>query len=298
MKNINKQLQGILWMLVHCCMITLIVAFARQLSDKFGVFQIMFSYCFVAFIFMAIWLFIKKHKLKINYKTKWMYAFRAFLGLVAMGIFFTALKEMSYVKANAITLACPLVTTTMAALFLKEKMGVHRIFALIIGFCGALVVVRPGIIEVSPAVFLVVVSILIWGVCDILIKIMSKDDTFSQVFVMTMVTTAICFPIALYHWVAPDLYDILVFVIMGALFTINMVSLVLSFRNGDVSVIMPFTFSVVLFSAFWGYLMFGEVVDFWTIVGSLIIVASSTYIAYREKKANIKHPVDPESLHV
>ena len=142
---------------------------------------------------------------------------RAVLNLPSMLLYFSALVMMPIEKATAISFVVPFIVTILAVLFLGEKIYIYRSFALVLGFIGMLIILRPGIIEISTGVYMALASSFMWSVVIIITKSIAKDD--SSITILSYgytYMTIFSFIIALFHWQTPGLQT-LIYLFFGSI---------------------------------------------------------------------------------
>ena len=270
----------------------------RSISEQFHVFEIVFFHNLVAFLLMVPFIFtggrhrhLKTQKLKLHLS-------RAILGVISLAMYFYAFTVIPLTEARAIALTGPLVSSLLAVVILKEETGWCRTLALIVGFTGALMILRPGTTNFSYISLMIVASVGIWAIIDVIIKVMSRtESTATQLFYLTGLMTILSFPGAMYYWKTPSsLYQWSWLIGLGIIFLINIMAVFNAYKNADITVVMPFDFSGMVFTTMIAYFAFHEVIDIPTAMGSVIIVISSVYIARREalKTKNI-HAITPQS---
>jgi len=289
----SDQIKGISSMVVHCFILSSMTVIARLLSEQFSSFFIVLAYNIVTVIGLILWsLATDKPILPHTDKVK-LYLLRAFIGGISMVSFFYGIKFIPLTESVAITLTNPLLSAFMAVIIFKEKIGIRRISALIIGLIGGLIVVRPGFSSFSLAILFLLVSVITSSMCDMLIKIMSQTDkSMTQLFYVSSFMALFCLPFTLSNWPSSITTPyILEFLSLGLLSCLNMVAMYWAFKLADIALIMTFGFSGLVFTAIISYFVFGEIMDIWTLTGSITIVASSVYVAYRESIVNLKRVV-------
>ena len=300
MQNTNKkQIIGIIWMVLHCLFVSVILAMVRSASDRhFNVFQTTFFYSFFTFLFSFIWLvFIKKGDLKQKFQVEskhYLHIARGILGATSMIIFFYTLTLMPLTEARAIASTCPLVSSLFAILFLKEKTGIYRIIGLFCGFFGGLIIINPTGAGFSYASLLVLVSVIMWAIIDQIIRMLGKRESIAiQMCYYTFIMSLICSVPAFYYWQTVTFTDSLFFIIMGMIFVFNSASVSQALKHADVNTVMPFDFSGMVFTIIIAYLAFGEIINFHTFLGSVIIIISTLYVIHREgRRAKKIHEAD------
>jgi drug/metabolite transporter (DMT)-like permease len=278
-----SQLRGIGWMVLHCFIISCMSAMIKLAEKEVHLFQIVFFHNLVSFGLVAPYALRKGFK-PLQTNKFHLHATRAMLGFTAFSCYFYAFTRIPLTDARAVALGAPLVSSLFAVIFLKERMGIRRTTALIIGIVGSLIILRPGTETFSPIALFVVASLFLWGFIDIIIKVLGRTEaTVTQVFYLTGLMTLISCPFALSHWKTPQHFEtwLLLFGI-GALFLPNVIAVFQAFKHAEITVIMPFDFTGMIFTAIIAYLFFGEIMDSWTLAGSLVIISSTVYMAWRE----------------
>ena len=293
MHSSTSQITGILWMIAHCFLISALTAIVRMLSDDFHVFEIVFFHNAVAFVLLLPWA-LRKGFAPVKTPVLHLHIGRAFLGVIALAMYFYAFTVIPLTQARAIALMGPLVSVVFAVLFLKERQGWHRNIALIIGFLGALVVLQPATPQFSYITLLVIIAVIMWSVIDIIIKMLGRTESaVVQVFYLTGLMALMSLPAMFFVWKPPVSLEQWGWLFLtGVIFLVNAIAISNAFKHADVGVLMPFDFMGMVFTAIIAYLAFDEVIEFWTAIGSVVIVLSSLYIARREmKKSKEPHAV-------
>lgn len=220
------------------------------------------------------------------------YLHRAFViravmeGLSAL-TFVTALSKLDLSLTAAIFQATPLATTFAAAVFLREQVGWRRWSAISAGFIGVLIIIRPGMAGFEPAAFWPLLTVMTIVVRDLTTRAIPRDIPstaiafygFSALLVAGGLLLALGGP-----WVAvtgPALWQWPGAVTMGV---VGYFALLAAFRAADVSLIMPFRYTRLIFSMILGMVMFSERPDALTLLGAGIIVASGIYTVLRERR--------------
>ena len=210
---------------------------------------------------------------------------RAALNVVAMLCFFYALSITPVVLVLALAFTAPLFTAVLAVLLLGERIRARRLTAIVVGFAGTLLIIRPGLqpMELGPA--LVLVSAAVWGYVMILIKSLTRTDsavTITAYMVLLMSPmTLVC---ALFVWTWPTGSELAVLAVIGVAGTIAQMCMTHSLRMAETMVVLPFDFTKLVWGALFAWILFGEVMDGWTLLGSLVIFAGGLYVAFRERQ--------------
>jgi drug/metabolite transporter (DMT)-like permease len=232
--------------------------------------------------------YILKSKFKV-YKTKnfKVHLIRASLNLPVMLLGFAALTIVPFEKISALHFIVPFIVTILAVIFLKEKIHLYRISALFIGFIGMLVILRPGIIDVSIGIQMALLSSFIWAIVIVITKKLTESD--SAITILTYqytFMTFLSFVLVLFFWSIPSLSSLIYIFLAACSGTILHIALNHAYKLVDVSMTQPFSFLGLVVASLYGYFLFDENPDMFTWIGSLIIFIGVTLIAYREIKLN------------
>jgi drug/metabolite transporter (DMT)-like permease len=206
--------------------------------------------------------------------------------LTAMVCFFLAVAEIPLAEAMALSFTKPLFATLGAAVLLHEVVRARRWTAVLVGFCGVLIVLRPGVDGISLFASLLLVSSLITAGVTLTIKRLTATESATTIVLFQAVfMTAMSVPLALLYWRTPSLAELPFLVVIGALGTVSWLCMTRAFALVDASVVMPFEFARLPLTALAAYLLFAEVPTLWTWLGGAVIFGSTAYITHREIRA-------------
>ncbi len=211
---------------------------------------------------------------------------RATFGICAMEIWFYSIAIMPVSLATALSFTTPIFSTIFAIIFLQEKAGIRRWSAIVIGFIGMLIILRPDISGVSNAGWVVIGASILMAGSGIMVKSLTSSETPETiVFYMSVFMLMWAIPPSIPFWKDFTLSQFGMCFLISLSSTIAHLCMARAFIRADIVVLMPFDFTRLVFTAGLAYLVFGEIVDAPTIIGSLVIVTSSVYIAHREAKS-------------
>ena len=260
--------------------------FIKLAQEELNVFTTGFLRFF--FGFLIIIPYILKTKFKVfNTSNLKIHILRSALNLPAMLLGFAALAILPLEKITAIHFVVPLLVTILAVIFLKEKIYLYRSLALIIGFLGVLIILRPGIVDISIGIYMALTSSLIWSVVIILTKKVSKDD--SAITILShqyLYMSLFSLPLVIYFWDQPNLKTI-IFILCAAMSgTILHIALNHAYKLVDVSMTQPYSFLGLVASSVIGYFVFSDKPDLYTWLGASVIFCGVILISYRELQLN------------
>ena len=206
--------------------------------------------------------------------------------LASMLCFFVAVAEMPLAELTALSFTKPLFATVGAALILGELVRLRRWTAVLVGFAGVLIVIRPGAETVSPYAVLVLLSALFAAVVSLIVKrLTATESPTTIVLYQSVFMTLLSVPLALLYWRTPTLFELPFLVIVGALGTVSWLCMARAFTLADASIVVPFEFARLPLIAVVAYVLFGEVPTIWTWLGGAVIFGSTIYITHREMRA-------------
>lgn len=212
---------------------------------------------------------------------------RATVGICAMEIWFYSIAIMPITIATALSFITPVFSTILAMIFLGEKAGIHRWSAIISGFIGMLIILRPDINGISSSGWIVIAASVIMAGSGVMVKsLTSSESPETIVFYMSIFMLLWSIPLAIPFWQDFSLSQFGFAFIVALCSTIAHLLMARAFALAELVVLMPFDFTRLIFTAMMAYIYFGETIDTYTLIGSVIIVASSVYIANREAKKN------------
>lgn len=269
--GLSANVKGVLWMIFGGLFFTLVAGMIRHLSYKYTAFEIVFYRTLIGSLIQLPWLFRAGFGVLRTNRMGLFWA-RAAFAYAAMVCYFYAVGHMKLADVTAIQFTLPLYVTVLAVLVLGERIGIHRIAALMVGFAGVLVMLRPGAIDLSLAVVLALISPLFYAGSHISIKLLSRTEPNDLIvfhgFLLSVPIAAI--PL-FFTATVPVWQDIPGLLGIGVFSTLAHVGLVRAFANGEASVVSPFDFLRLPFIALLGLVYFAEWPDYWTWAGAVVI---------------------------
>jgi drug/metabolite transporter (DMT)-like permease len=200
-----------------------------------------------------------------------------------MLMFFYALSVVEVARATALAFSAPVFAGILSVVFLGERFRIHRWGAIVAGFVGMLVILRPGLIPLELGPVLVVVSSLLWATVMIIIKLMSRtESSLAIVAYMNLFLALYSILPAIFAWQWPSVEGWLLMVAIGLTGTLGQLGLSQALAETEPTVVMPFDFLRLIWVAALGFWVFGEVPDVFVWTGGAIIFASGFYMAWRE----------------
>ncbi len=206
----------------------------------------------------------------------------AVLTVIMTASFFVALSRMPLAEATALNFTAPLFTTVIAAWMLKERVGLARWGATVIGFAGVLIILRPGFIEIPPVALLPTFGAFLLAWWFIAVKRLSATESTATITTYQTLWSALLLTlIAVPVWVTPTWETLGYSAAMGGLGTTGIIFTSRAFSLAEASIVAPLDYVRLPFIALIGFLAFGEIPDGISVVGALIITASAIFIVRR-----------------
>lgn len=219
---------------------------------------------------------------------------RSLAQLAAIASFFFALRYATLAQATALGDLNPVLVTLGAALFLGERLGIHRIFGIVAAFGGALIILRPGFGDVSPGASLALVAAASFAAGMLLTRHVRRDSNATSQIWAAYIGTAVSSLALPFVWQPIALADLWIFGLLGLAGTVSQALLIRAYALAEAGVLAPFGYSGLIFASLWGVILFGQWPDQWTILGALVIVGAGLYVWSRERASSARRS-DPEA---
>ena len=293
--KVKTKILVVILSLISTLSAAIMVSGIKILSNDLNPFILAFYRCFFGVIIIIPFLFFQKfNDLKTkNIKLQFL---RCSINIYSMISWFIAIGTLQLEKAAAIGFTTPLFTTLLAIIFLGEVIRFHRITALIIGFIGILVVIRPGFIAIEPGVLWLLSAALSFSFVLIIVKKLTKQDTsLTTAFYHMLFLTPPTFLISLFYWESISFNHFMILCVVAIAGFITQVTSNQSLKMSDTSFVMPLQFTNLIWLSFIGYALFSELPNLWTWIGGSIIFSSVIYITFRE---SIVKKDDPKSKQI
>ena len=252
-------------------------------SDDYPLGQVIF---FRGFFGIVLYYFvIPKERIRDFYFTKrpLLHFSRCFFGLAALLSIFTALRNLPLATVVSISFAAPIFTTIFSIFFLSERVGYFRWLAVFIGFIGILIISEPGLSSLN--VYYIFPVIFVLGMSYVAISIRQLSSTEPVWLISLFFSAAITFAGLLtlpFGWIMPSFYDLTLLSMIGFFGGVANLWLSQSYKFSEVSLVTPLKYLALVFAIVFGYLIWGEVPSGKTLIGAILVIASSIIIFRRE----------------
>jgi drug/metabolite transporter (DMT)-like permease len=284
-KELPAAIKGGLWMSAAAAAFTIMTTLIREAAKGVHPFEIAFFRALVNLVLMLPFA-IRTGSVGLKTNNHKAYALRGVCGLAFLMTYFTGAAIIPIAESQALTFTSPLWGTLLAVLFLGERLTLARALAVVVGFAGVLIILRPGVVQVSLGALLVLAGALTAAASNTIVKFTTRTDHPDAIvfYQMVYVTPLICVP-ALYVWTWPNLEQVLLMFGVGFFATLNQRFLSRAYAAADAIAVLPFEFARLPFAAVIGFLAFRELPDIWAWLGGAVIFSASLYMVRRETRA-------------
>jgi len=268
-------LSGIFATTMHC-----LIRFATEDSHPFEV--AFFRTIFVLLIFLPV--VIKNGLTSLKSNNVKMQSYRAVVGSVAMLCMFYGLSITELAKATALMFTVPIFATILAIFFLKEIVGLRQWIAMLVGFTGAIIVLRPDI-ELGFGPLLILCASMMWSGSMLMAKKLTQTDTtVSITFWQAAGLIPATFILAIQVWEWPTLQQLIMFLFIAIAGTLVHWFLNEALKRADITALLPLDYLRLIWSVSFGFIFFNEIPHVGLWLGAALILGASTYIGIRQAK--------------
>jgi drug/metabolite transporter (DMT)-like permease len=288
-KNLNKfglsdNVRGMFWMTLSGAVFAANYGVIRHLAEDFHVFELVFFRNLFGLIVLLPFLWRARYEIG-KPKRPGIILMRGILQASSSSLWFYGVTVIPLVTATSLMLIEPIIGSILAIFLLKEPNDPRRWFSVLIALIGALLIVRPGVVEISVGVAFILTAAVMWSGFLLLGKVQSRDDPVVVVVAYSSGLTVLLSLIpALFFWVTPNLDQLVWLIILGSIATFAYFCITNAYQAGDVTIVSPFTFMRTIFAAIIGFVIFSEVPEFWVWIGAAVIVVAATYLARAEMR--------------
>ncbi len=256
----------------------------RYAAVELHSFEIVFFRNFLGLVVLAP-VFLRRGLAPLRTRRAGLHGMRAVINVVAMLAYFHALTIMPLARATSLWFSAPIFAALLAMVFLGEVFHMRRYLALAVGLAGTMVVLRPGFVAVDLGSMLSLGAAFMFGCTMVIIKMLGRTESSVTITAyMNILLALLSLAPALSVWRWPEGATWLLLLLIGIFGTMAQLAVAQSLKETDTSVIAPFHFFQLLWAALFGFLFFGERPTAFIWLGGALIVAGTSYLAYRESR--------------
>lgn len=279
---------GILWMVLAMSLFISMDTIAKHLGQTYPVIQIVWVRYLVAGSVLAL---ILNRRLVATFRSRnlKLQLLRGGLLLATNFLFYTGLRFIPLAESSAISFVGPLMVTALAVPFLGERVGMRRWASVLVGFAGALIIIRPGLGIIDWAALFPLGAAACFAVTAIVTRKLGGLDAVPTTLVFTtFVGAALASTVAPFFWKPPTASALALMVCIGLVGVIAHFAVIKAFVAAPATTVAPYNYTTIVWATFFGFVVFGDRPDPWTLVGAAVIVGSGLYIYYRERIVRAK----------
>jgi drug/metabolite transporter (DMT)-like permease len=278
----SARLAGVGLMLLAVFMFSFGDALGKFMVTTYSVGQLLWLRACAALI--VLWPMVWRHRAEFTrLERPWLQLLRVTLSTLEVAAFFLATVYLPLADVITYYLACPVFVTALSAIVLRERVGWRRWSAVVIGFCGVLIALRPSSQTVSWPAMIALGGSLSFSVLMLITRSLRATPDIvlaSSQFVGTFLLGALLSPIG---WVTPDLGSVALFAVAGCISVSALLCVNRSLKLAPASVVVPYQYSMIVWAVMFGYAVFGDVPSPATILGAAVIIGAGLYIFLRER---------------
>ena len=274
-------------MLLSALAATAMNASVHHMADEMDTVQISFFRALFGFVVLAP-VFLRHGWGPLRTRRLGLHALRGLLNAGAMISLFIALGLIPLAKFAALVFTAPLFVTVLALVFMGERIRGRRVGALVFGYAGTLLILRPGAGDLDLGSLVVLAGAASWALAMIVMKVLARtESSLTATLYYGVFVTPVAFLVALPVWQTPSGGQWLWLAAIGTLGSLFQFCLSQALKEADATALMPLDFTKLIWAAVIGYLVFAEVPTVWTWTGGMMIFAAATYISYRERRISV-----------
>lgn len=297
----HRPLLGIMLMIIGISLLSGLDVFVKTLTQDYTIAQTIFLRSLLALPVILMFVPFEGGLKALKTERPMLHVSRGVVMIATAVCFFYSFQQLPLADAYALIFSSPLIVTVLAIPLLGEKVGRHRVAAVVIGFIGVLIAMRPGFGTLEVATYVALLGAVLYSFVQIFIRQMSRTE--SSIAIAFYGTVMICTLAAAtmpWYWQQPTREAWMMFIATGLLGGVGQYCLTTAFRFASASILAPYQYLSLIWGVIFGYFLFRDVPGVHTIIGSLVIAGSGLYIIHREAQkkrqmvtAAVAPPISP-----
>jgi drug/metabolite transporter (DMT)-like permease len=280
---VNAKL-GIFWMMGAMMMFSVTNSSAKFLMADYPVIQIVWARYFFQFFLLLLFLGPSLKNVLVTNKLQ-LQIVRSFLLLGTSILFFFGLSKLALADISSIMFVAPILVTILSMPLLGERVGPRRWASIFVGFLGATIIIRPGYGMIQLTALFPLGAACLYALYQISTRFLGRtDNAMTTLFYTASSGTIILTSLVPLYWIAPDTVGWLIMILLGVTSNLGHFSMIKAYEHAPAPTVVPFTYANLLWMTLFGYILFSDLPDLWTISGACIVAGSGLYIFHRENK--------------
>ena len=276
--------RGILWVLLSAAMFAGMDASAKELALTYPLPQVVWARYPASVVLVLVFVLARRRPSEVIVTRRpGLQVLRAAMVMATLSLHFTGIHFIPLADATALLFTSPILVTALSYPILGESVRMDQWAGVLLGFVGALILIRPGLGTAQVAALLPLGAAFMFAGYQIAGRILSRTDhaftTFAYTVWVGAVGTSLIVP---FYWKAPDFAGWMLMAALGLFAGFGQFAVIKAFEAAPAATVTPFVYSGLVWATLLGYTVFGDLPDLWTIVGALLIVSSGIFVLYRE----------------
>ncbi len=291
-QNPSNPLKGIFWMFMTGLSFVAVTALVKSMGPRIPPAEAAFLRYLLGLVFLLPMIKDLREAHLTRRQVK-LFTLRGVCHALGVILWFYAMTRIPIAEVTAMNYLAPVYVSVGAALFLGERLAARRIAAVIVALVGAAIILRPGFREVSQGHIAMVFAAIVFAGSYLTAKLLSGEVKPTVVVgMLSIFVTVMLAPFAVVDWVTPNARELVILSAVAVFATAGHYTMTLAFAAAPVTVTQPVTFLQLVWAVLLGVFMFGEPVDIWVVLGGSVILASVTFITWREAVLR-RRPITP-----
>lgn len=287
-RSSDRPALGIGLMVLALFILATMDAIAKHLTETLATPQILAVRFWIFFLFASALARRQGFRRALRTPRPGLQLLRALILAVEMSAFIYAFSLMPLAEVHAIAAVSPLLVMALAAVFLGENIGPRRWAAVAVGFIGVLIIIRPGSGVFDPISLIPLAAAVGWAVYQIMLRIVARTDSATTTTWFTAAVGLVCFTsVAPFVWRNPNIETWLLLGVIGVLGSVGHFLLPKAYSLAPASTLQPFAFTMPIWAAVLGWIVFDHIPDQWTMIGGGVVIASGLYALWRARIAEV-----------
>ena len=286
MTSVRHLHTGALFLVMSNGLTATVDAAAKYMSPSLHGVQVVWGYSLAITVLVLGYAVVRSGPLRRAFATRrpLLQLGRGAMLFATISMLFMALAHLPLADVIAVSFAAPLFITVLAVPLLSERVGAHRVAAVVVGLAGVAIVMRPGAGVFEWAALLALASAIFFALFQITTRVLAATEPPFTTLLYTGIGTLVCSSLAVpFVWAPISVAEIGVFAVIGALGVGAHVCMIRAYEFTQASFLAPFNYAKLLWAVALGYLVFGDVPGLHVVAGSVVIVSSGLYVLYRER---------------
>lgn len=280
----QSAIRGVFWICTAMLVLVGQDAISKYLTQDYPVAEVIWARFTFHLLFMVP-LIVRRFPVVLMSRGPRLQFLRGLMILLAAGTVVTALHFIPLAETIVLFSINPLIVTALSVPFLKERVGLRQWIGVVVGFFGVLLIVRPGFAAVHPAALLLVLGAGFYAISQLVTRRLGQlDDTRTTVLYTGLLCCVVMTAIVPFVWITPDILGWALMAGAGALSLAGHLAAARAFQVAPAATVTPFNYSGLIWATLFGFLIFGDLPDRWTVAGALVIAGSSLYVLARRRR--------------